>query len=216
MPQLEQGDLAAVAGSAHKVAAALLPWIDNGYDIVALVPSCALMLKFEWPLILPEDAAVEKLAAATFDVSEYIVGIARKEGLAAGLSPIEGGVTVQIACHARAQNMGQKAAEMLRLLPDTKVSVIERCSGHGGSWGVLRENFTTAVKIGKPVARQALKNAARFVSSECPLAGMHIVQGMQIEAGAETPLPRQLHPIELVARAYGIPGAWSDDDMRNR
>lgn len=216
MPQFEQGDLAAVAASATKVAATLGPWIDKGYDVIALVPSCALMLKFEWPLILPEDAAVEKLAAATFDVSEYIVGIARKEGLAAGLSPIEGGVTVQIACHARAQNMGQKAAEMLRLLPDTKVSVIERCSGHGGSWGVLRENFTTAVKIGKPVARQALKNAARFVSSECPLAGMHIVQGMQIEAGAETPLPRQLHPIELVARAYGIPGAWSDDDMRNR
>ena len=31
-------------------------WIDKGYDIIALVPSCALMLKFEWPLILPDDA----------------------------------------------------------------------------------------------------------------------------------------------------------------
>ena len=32
----------------------LEPWIDKGYDVIALVPSCALMLKFEWPLILPE------------------------------------------------------------------------------------------------------------------------------------------------------------------
>jgi glycerol-3-phosphate dehydrogenase subunit C len=216
MPQLERGDLAAVATSARKVAAALSPWIDKGYDIIALVPSCALMLKFEWPLILPDDIAVKKLASATFDVSEYLVDIARKDGLAPGLTPLDGGVTLHLACHARAQNMGQKAAEMLRLLPDTKVSVIERCSGHGGSWGVLKENFETAVKIGKPVARQALKNATRFVSSECPLAGMHIVQGMEIEAGTEALPQRQLHPIELVARAYGIPGNWSDEQARSR
>jgi glycerol-3-phosphate dehydrogenase subunit C len=138
------------------------------------------------------------------------------EGLAPGLTPLEGGVTVHLACHARAQNMGQKAAEMLRLLPDTKVSVIERCSGHGGSWGVLNENFETAVKSGKPVVRQALKNATRFVSSECPLAGMHIAQEMEIEAGTEVLPQRQLHPIELVARAYGIPGGWLGEEARNR
>src|SRR5712672_705880 len=118
MPQLEQGDLAAVAASARRVAATLGPWIDKGYDIIALVPSCALMLKFEWPLIVPNDTAVEKLSKATFDVSEYIVDIAGKEGLAAGLSPLDGGVTLQLACHARAQNIGQKAADMLRLLPE--------------------------------------------------------------------------------------------------
>ena len=215
MPQLEQGNLAAVAASARQVAASLAPWIDNGHDILALVPSCALMLKFEWPLILPDDPAVKKLAAATFDISEYLVDIGRKEGLASGMTPLEGGVTVHLACHARAQNMGQKAAEMLRLLPDTKVSVIERGSGHGGSWGVFEENFATALKVGKPVVRQALRNASRFVASKCPLAGMHILQGMEIEAEAGAPPPRQFHPIELVARAYGIAGAWSDEDAGN-
>ncbi|HVN28334.1 MAG TPA: heterodisulfide reductase-related iron-sulfur binding cluster, partial [Candidatus Binataceae bacterium] len=216
MPQLEQGDLAAVATAARKIAAELSPWIDKGYDIIALVPSCAFMLKCEWPLILPDDAAVKRLAAATFDVSEYLVDVARKEGLAPGMTPLDGGVTIHIACHARAQNMGQKAAELLRLLPDTEVLVIERCSGHGGSWGVLNENFETAVRIGKPVARQALKNATRFVSSECPLAGMHIVQELEIEAGTEALPQRQLHPIELVARAYGIPGDWSGEEVKRR
>jgi glycerol-3-phosphate dehydrogenase subunit C len=220
MPQLEGGDLAAVAASAKHVADTLGAWIDKGYDVIALVPSCALMLKFEWPLIVPDDPAVKQLAAATFDVSEYITDIARNEGLAPGMTPLDGDVTVHLACHARAQNMGQKAAEMLRLLPDTKVAVIERCSGHGGAWGVLKENFETALKVGKPVARQALKNGSRFVASECPLAGMHIVQGMEIEAAAEgeakAPSPRQLHPIELIARAYGIAGTWSDADARSR
>ena len=211
MPQLEQGNLAAVSASAARVAGELGPWIDKGYDVIALVPSCALMLKFEWPLILPGDPAVAKLAAATFDISEYLVDIARKEGLAPGLRPLEGGVTVQLACHARAQNIGQKAAEMLRLLPDAEVAVIERCSGHGGSWGVYAENFETAIKVGRPVARQALKNGKVFLASECPLAGMHILQGMEIAAKGAAALPeRSLHPIELVARAYGIAGAWSD------
>jgi glycerol-3-phosphate dehydrogenase subunit C len=214
MPQLEQGNLPAVARSAKRVAALLGSWIDKGYDVIALVPSCALMLKFEWPLILPDDAAVAKLSKTTFDVSEYIVDIAGKEGLAPGLSPIGGGVTVQLACHARAQNMGQKAAEMLRLLPEADVSVIERCSGHGGSWGVLEGNFETAVKIGRPAGRQALKNAKPFLSSECPLAGMHIVQEMEILAEGQSVPPRAMHPIELMARAYRISGEWLDTAAR--
>jgi hypothetical protein len=42
------------------------------------------MLKFEWPLVLPEDAKIKKLSEATFDVSEYVVDIAKREGLAPG------------------------------------------------------------------------------------------------------------------------------------
>lgn len=203
MPQFEQGELGRVAQSARKVAAALDPYIAQGYDLVALVPSCALMLKFEWPLLLPGDAAVERLARATFDASEYVVDIAKKEGLAPGLASLPGGVSIHLACHARAQNMGAKAAEMLRLLPQPEVAVIERCSGHGGSWGVMKENFPVALKTGKPVARQAVKNAKAFLASECPLAAMHILQGMAAEDGAAVPA-RSWHPMELMALSYGL------------
>jgi glycerol-3-phosphate dehydrogenase subunit C len=203
MPQLEQGDIGRVAEQARAVSAALLPYIEQGFDVVALVPSCALMLKFEWPLILPEEGAVKRLAQATFDISEYIVNIAKKEGLAPGLGKLPGGVSLHLACHARAQNMGAKAAEMLRLLPEPDVAVIERCSGHGGSWGVLKENFDVALKVGKPVARQAAKNAKAFVASECPLAATHIVQGIEALDGDATP-PEAAHPVELFARAYGL------------
>ena len=205
MPQLEQGEIAKVADNARKVSQALKPWIDKGYDVIALVPSCALMLKFEWPLILPADEDVKRLSKSTFDVSEYIVDIAKKNGLAPGLKPLDGGVTVHLACHARAQNMGPKAAELLRLIPDTKVSVIERCSGHGGSWGVKKEWFEVALKVGKPVARQAAKNGHPHVVSECPLAGEHIVQGMEKLNDADAQVPKHAkHPVELLARAYGL------------
>jgi len=202
MPQLEQGDLAKVAESARQISSSLLPWVDKGYDVVALVPSCALMLKFEWPLILPEDADVKRLSAATSDISEYVVKIAKTSGLAPGLQPLDGGVALHIACHARAQNMGQKAAEMLALIPGADLSVIERCSGHGGSWGVRKKNFEVAIKIGRPVARQAKDSAKRHVASECPLAAAHILQGIERQGG--TPPANAPHPIELFARAYGV------------
>ncbi len=215
MPQHEHGDLAKVAEAAVRVAEAMAPWIDRGYPVVALVPSCALMLKFEWPLIVPRDwpayPLVDKLARATVDVSEYVVDLARTAGLAPGLKPLDGPVALHSACHARAQNMGQKAAEMLRLVPELELKVIERCSGHGGSFGVMQDFFEVAHKVGKPVVRQALASGAPYVVSECPLAGLHIAQGMERQTDRESETPPQagsrgagLHPIELIARAYGL------------
>ncbi len=206
MPQLEGGDLEAVADQARTVSAAFKEWIDKGFDVVALVPSCALMMKFEWPLILPDDENVKALAKASFDITEYVVDISRKEGLAAGMKPLAGGVSLHLACHARAQNMGPMGAEMLRLIPDTEIAVVERCSGHGGSWGIFKENFPIALKVGKPVARSVKKNEKAHLASECPLAGAHIVQGVETleEDGGESPPSR--HPIELMAMAYGRNG----------
>jgi glycerol-3-phosphate dehydrogenase subunit C len=201
MPQLEQGELPRVADKARKIAAALLPYIERGYDIVALIPSCALMLKFEWPLLLPRDEGIGKLAAATFDLSEYVVDIAKKEGLAPGMRPLPGGVSLHLACHARAQNMGAKAAEMLRLVPKADLDVVERCSGHGGSWGVKKENFAVAMKVGRPAARQAAKDGKAYLASECPLAALHLQQGV---AALEAQSMETRHPIELLAMAYGL------------
>jgi glycerol-3-phosphate dehydrogenase subunit C len=202
MPQLELGDMKDVAGRAARVAAFMRPKIEAGYRVVALVPSCALMLKFEWPLLLPDNADVAFLSKNTSDLSEYVVDIAKKEGLAPGLQPLDGGVTLHLACHARAQNMGQKGTEMLKLIPEPDIAVVERCSGHGGSWGVKKGNFEKALKVGKPVARTTAKNAKAFVASECPLAAVHVLQGVEAIDGAT--LPERAHPIELLAKAYGL------------
>ncbi|MBY0280829.1 MAG: 4Fe-4S dicluster domain-containing protein [Alphaproteobacteria bacterium] len=202
MPSLEQGDLEKVSNNAKHVATELKPWIDKGYTVIALIPSCALMLKQEWPLISPHDANVKALSEATKDISEYIVSLAKKFSLAPGLNSLGENITLHLACHARAQNIGQKAAEMLRLIPDTKVDVIERCSGHGGTWGMMVDNFETAIKVGKPAARQAVKNDNRLVLSECPLAADHLMQGIERETKEVT--FTKAHPIEIFAKAYGI------------
>ena len=204
MPQLEYGNIERVAEIARTVAAKLASLVEEGWTIITLTPSCALMLKFEWPLIVPEDENVAALSAATRDIDEYIVDIAKTEGLANGLRPLDGGVALHMACHSRAQNFGQKSVEMLRTIPDVELTVIERCSGHGGSWGVMKENFETAIKIGKPVARQARKADNAYVASGCPLAAEHILQGMERIEGESQVTSRAAHPVEILARAYGF------------
>jgi glycerol-3-phosphate dehydrogenase subunit C len=218
MPQLEQGNIAQVVANAQKVATEMQPWIAKGYDVIALVPSCALMLKLEWPLLVPQSdpayESIKALAQASFDLTEYIVDIAKRHGLAPGLKPLAGAVALHIACHARAQNMGAKAVEMLKLLPQAEdITVLERCSGHGGSWGIKTENFDVALKVGKPVARKAAetleaadqKHQLSFIASECPLAAAHIVQGVEkLSSAVNGNHQRAYNPVEIFAMSYGI------------
>ncbi|MCP5411758.1 MAG: glycerol-3-phosphate dehydrogenase [Alphaproteobacteria bacterium] len=202
MPFLEQAELDRVSQNAAKVSKELCKLIDQGYDIVALTASCGLMLKFEWALVCPDNPDVKKVSEHVFDIDEYVVDVAKKEGLpsgpSGGMEPLPEGVTVHLACHARAQNMGPKAAEMLRMIPETPVEVIERCSGHGGTFGVVKPTHDVAVKVGKPVFRAAEKQARGHIVSDCPLAAQHIV------SHTDTPAREPEHPIQIMARAFGL------------
>jgi glycerol-3-phosphate dehydrogenase subunit C len=103
--------------------------------------------------------------------------------------------------------MGPKAAEMLRLIPDTPVDVIERCSGHGGTFGVVTKTHKVAEKVGRPVFRTAIQQARGHIVSDCPLAAQHIVQNvreMAAKDGKEWPVREPEHPIQIFARAFGL------------
>ena len=201
MPFLEQADLQKVVEQAKKVSTDLLKWIDKGYKVITLTASCGLMLKFEWPLLLPQDEKIKKLSSNVMDIDEYVVDIANNEGLAEGLHEIDGGVTVHHACHARAQNMGIKARDMLKLIPNVKIDVVERCAGHGGTFGVMKETHDLAVKVGRPTIRQIKNKNNKYMASDCPLAGKHL---KQLETDTNISNDEALHPIELVAKSYKL------------
>ena len=201
MPFLEQADLSKVVEQAKKISKDLLEWVDKGYRVITLTASCGLMLKFEWPLLLPNDENVKKLSKNISDIDEYIVDISDKEGLAEGLGEIDGGVTVHHACHARAQNMGIKARDMLKLIPNIKIDVVERCAGHGGTFGVMKETHNLALKVGRPTARQIKNKNNKYMVSDCPLAAKHL---KQLEQDTKISNDEALHPIELLARAYKL------------
>ena len=178
-----------------------MKWIEKGYRIVTLTASCGLMLKFEWPLLLPHNENIKKLSKNVSDIDEYMVDISNKEGLADGLKEIDGGVTVHHACHARAQNMGNKARDMLKLIPNIKIDVVERCAGHGGTFGVMKSTHEIANKVGGYAAKISSKKNNKYMASDCPLAGKHL---KQLETDTNIKNDEALHPIELIAKAYRL------------
>ena len=201
MPFLEQADLKKVTEQAKKVSKDLLKWVDKGYRVITLTASCGLMLKFEWPLLLPENEEIKRLSKNTSDIDEYIVDVSNKEGLASGLQEIDGGVTVHHACHARAQNMGIKARDMLKLIPNIKIDVVEKCAGHGGTFGVMKETHNLALKVAKPTVKQIKNKNNKYMASDCPLAGKHLEQ---LKLDTKISNDEALHPIELLAKAYKL------------
>jgi glycerol-3-phosphate dehydrogenase subunit C len=204
MPKLELGDLDSVAKNKEKNIPQLAKLAREGYAIVGLIPSCTLMFKQELPLMYPGDADVQAVKAAMLDPFEYLEA-RKKDGLLnTDFAQPLGNVSYHVACHLRVQNMGLKTRDFLQAIPHTKVTTVERCSGHAGTWGVKKEYHEMAIKIGRPVYRQMEEAQPDHVSSDCALAGHHIEQGMeQMKAGSASGKVR--HPITLVRKAYGLP-----------
>ncbi|MBI3370128.1 MAG: Fe-S oxidoreductase [Betaproteobacteria bacterium] len=202
MPKLELGDLEAVARLKEINIPPLARLARAGYAIVTPIPSCTLMFKQELPLMFPEDADVKAVQEAMSDPFEYLLLRHRDGLLKTDFKHPLGRVSYHIACHLRVQNVGQKTKDMLSLVPGTTLNVVERCSGHDGTWGVKSEYFANSMKIGRPVFRLMAGNEPDYVVSDCPIAGRHIMQGLR-EGGQEVKAQKQ-HPLTLLRIAYGL------------
>ena len=197
MPKLELGDLKKVEALKDANLPVFLQAIEDGYDILAPIPSCVLMYKQELPLMFPEDDDVAKVQRAFFDPFEYLM-LRHKDGLIdtnfrTGL----GKVAYHVACHQRVQNIGMKTRDFLKLVPDTEVTHIDRCSGHDGTYAVKSETYDKAMKIARPVVNRVKQAEPDTFGSDCPMAGRMIAHGMEGSGEAE-------HPITMVRKAYGV------------
>jgi Fe-S oxidoreductase len=198
MPKLELGDLKAVDKLRQTNVPELLKKVDAGYDVVAPIPSCVLMFKQELPLLFADDADVQRLAKRVFDPFEYLM-LRHKAGLLRTDFKVElGKISYHVPCHLRVQNIGLKTRDVLRLVPGTTLEVIERCSGHNGTYAVKQEYRAASMKIGRPVVQRVESAAADHYSSDCPMAGH------QIESGLPRPAKPPEHPMKLLRMAYGI------------
>ena len=197
MPKLEQGDLETVDKYRKTNIPELISLIDEGWDIVAAIPSCVLMFKQELPLMFPEDADVAKVRDAIFDPFEYLMLRHKHEKLKTDFTESLGKIAWQVACHLRVQNIGMKTRDLLELIPDTNVEPIERCSGHDGTYAVKSEFHETSMKICKPVISRVQKAEAAYYSSDCPMAGQQISNGLDDGSAP-------LHPLTLLRKAYGV------------
>jgi Fe-S oxidoreductase len=197
MPKLENGDLQKVAEYKELNIPQLKQAIDAGYDIVAPIPSCVLMFKQELPLMFPDDADVKAVKARMFDPFEYLMLRHRAGLLRTDFKTPLGKISYHVACHLRVQNIGLKTRDVFKLVPDTTVDVIERCSGHNGTYAVKKEYRAASMKIGRPVMTRVENAHPDHYSSDCPMAGH------QIQSGLKQPKEPE-HPLKLLRKAYGL------------
>ena len=197
MPRLELGDLEGVARLKEQNIPQLYAAVEAGYDLLAPIPSCVLMFTQELPLMFPEDSPVRRVAARMFDPFEYLMLRHAAGRLRTDFKVPLGKVSYHVPCHLRVQNIGLKTRDLLRLIPDSRIDTIERCSGHDGTYGVKARFRAASVRIGRPVVQRVESAAADHYASDCPMAGH------QIESGLATPRAPE-HPLRLLRIAYGL------------
>ena len=200
MPAFDSGDMKTVQQAARQTVDELAPWVDQGYKVAVINPTCSLMIRGEYPELLddPADpvtaAKAQRVAAATRDLGEYLFERRQAGGFKEDFKSTPGGnVAYHAPCHLRVQNVGFRGRDLMRRIPDVKPRLVAECCGHDGTWAMKKEYFELSLKNGQR-AFEGMKEAEADVwATECPLAALQFKQA----TGREP-----LHPIEVLDRAY--------------
>jgi glycerol-3-phosphate dehydrogenase subunit C len=196
MPAWETGDLDAVRRQAANNLRVLKPFIDAGAKVVTINPTCAMMMRREYPELLPEARRPEarRLAALVRDPSELLWEIRNEPRFDSGFKSTPGGpVAYHAPCHLRAQGIGFKGRDLLRKIPGVQPKITMECCGHDGTHAMKVEGFETSVKVGQKAFDGMKEAGAEVWATECPLAALQFQQ----HAGK-----KPMHPMSILARAY--------------
>jgi glycerol-3-phosphate dehydrogenase subunit C len=192
MPALDAGDIAGATRRARFNVEQLGRMVDDGRDIVVPGPTCSRMLKQEYPRLVP-GPATERVVGRVFDIAEWLVRLHGGGKLDRGFRSSLGRVGYHAPCHLRVQEIGFKSRDLLRLVPDTSIEVLERCTGMDGTWGFKHEFYDASVAVARPLLRDLEQLAPTLLVSDCPLAALQLEQ----QRGQ-----RVYHPIEALDAAY--------------
>ncbi len=200
MPAWETGDLESVRKQAANNLEILKPFVDAGAKVVAINPTCAMMMRREYPELLPEALRPEarKLAGLVRDPSELLWEIRDQPRFNTDFKSTPGGpVAYHAPCHLRAQAIGFKGRDLLRKIPGVQPKLTMECCGHDGTYAMKVEGFENSIKVGQK-AFDGMKDAGAEVwSTDCPLAALQFQQ----HAGK-----KPMHPMSILARAYRADG----------
>jgi glycerol-3-phosphate dehydrogenase subunit C len=192
MPLWHNGDMDGATEAARQNVKDLLGFVKEGRRIVATNPTCSQMIRVEYPRLLDTNDA-KTVGAQTMDPMEFLAKLATEGKLNKNFKTGAGKVNYHMPCHLRAQNVGYKTRDVLSYLPNTKVKVVEECSGHNGTWSMKKENFEASLKWGRRSFEQMAEGEPNVACSDCPLAAIQIEQGNG---------RRTLNPMQILAKSY--------------
>ncbi len=196
MPAWEHGDLDSLRAQARRNLDILSPFVDQGAKVVAINPTCSMMLRMEYPqLVAPADRPrAAQLAEAVMDPSEFLWSIRDQERFNTDFRSSPGStVAYHAPCHLRAQAIGFKGRDLLRKIPGTQPRITMECCGHNGTYAMRTDGFQPSQRIGAKAFDGLQAADAEVWATDCPLAALQFAQ----HAGR-----KPLHPMSVLARAY--------------
>ena len=197
MPAWEHGDLDRVRAWAKQNLELLTPHVEAGAKVLVINPTCSMMLRREWPELLAREdrPRAEALAKATMDPGEYLWSIRKEPRFNRDFKSTPGAnVSYHAPCHLRAQAVGFKGRDLIRLIPGVEAKSVLECCGHDGTYAMKVEGFETSARVGRKAFEDMKDNeGAEVWVTECPLAAVQFQQ----HAGN-----KPMHPMTVLARAY--------------
>ncbi len=196
MPKWESGDLDGLRKQAAENLRKLEPYVDAGAKVLAINPTCSMMLRREYPeLVEPElREKAKKVAAATMDPSEYLWSIREQERFNTEFKSTPGSsVGYHAPCHLRAQAVGFKGRDLLRKIPGVVPKTVTECCGHDGTYAMKVESFESSARIGQKSFDGMKASNSEVWSTDCPLAAIQFKQFAGV---------KPMHPMSILARAY--------------
>jgi len=196
MPAWEGGDLERTRQMALANLERLMPFVDAGAQVLAINPTCAMMMRREYPELLPRDAREDarKLADAVRDPGELLWSIRDQARFNVNFKSTPGQtVAYHAPCHLRAQAVGFKGRDLIRKIPGVKPKMTMECCGHDGTHAMKVEGFEYSIRVGKRAFDGMHEAGGEVWVTDCPLAALQFQQ----HAGV-----RPMHPMSVLARAY--------------
>ena len=196
-PFLHSGDIDSFTKVAVRNVKMLADEVRAGNDIVVPQPTCSYVLKKDYvDYVGGPDATL--VSEHTFDAAEYLVKLHKGEDTTLDTEfkgTIPETVTYHTPCHLRAQNIGLKSRDLMKLT-GAKIKLVQQCSGIDGMWGLRAENAHLSLPIGEKLGQMVKDAGGDVVAGDCHLANTAINE----QTGN-----KPVHPLQMIARAYGIP-----------
>lgn len=191
MPRLVSGDLSGVRRSASGLLDILYPYVEDGYEIVASCPSCALTLRCEYPWLL-KDSRAAAVAEKTHNLSHYLWSLHQDGKLPLEFKPAKASVVYHTPCHLRDQDDDGQAIKLLNLIPSLSAVSLERgCCGMSGTFGMKAKYYERSLEIVAPLIERITDLQPQLVTTDCSLCAMQLRDGVR-RAGMDQEVK---HPI---------------------
>ncbi len=195
-PWLHSGNVKEFTKVAAKNIKTLAAEVRSGTDVVVPQPTCSYIIKKDY-LDYVGGPDAELVAEHTYDAAEYLIAVHQADDTVLDTEfpgeTVES-ITYHTPCHLRAQDIGFKSRDLMKLT-GAQVKLVQQCSGIDGMWGFRAGNEEISVPIAKKLGDQIEKAGGDVVAGDCHLANTAIV-----EQTGRTPQ----HPLQVMARAYGI------------